>query len=61
MPEAKTSMKLFLSIGILFWAAIAALAYRAGAQTLAATIAIGAPIGLFLLVGLLRGAGKEAP
>ena len=54
-------MKLFLSVGVLFWLAVAAIAYRAGAQILAAIIAIGAPIGLILVVGLLRGAGKEAP
>lgn len=54
-------MKLFLSIGILFWLAVAAIAYRAGAQTLAAVIAIGAPVGLVLLIGILRAAGKGAP
>lgn len=54
-------MKLFVFIGILFWAAIAALAYRAGAPGLGILIAIGAPVGLALFIGLLRGAGKEAP
>lgn len=54
-------MRLFLSIGILFWLAVAAIAYRAGAQILATVVAIGAPVGLVLVVGLLRGAGKEAP